>query len=104
MNLVYKDNGKIKLTPIGEAFISLYEKDEEKAKQFLHAIAKNTIHSYRVMIEELERPIPLDQLKNRINEILDRENRYLINGQDTNTLIEIAKWCSAIKIKSGLMS
>ena len=104
MNLVYKDNGKIKLTPIGEAFVSLYEKDEEKAKQFLHVIAKNTIYPYRVMIEELERPIPLDQLKNRINEILDRENRYLINGQDTNTLIEIAKWCSAIKIKSGLMS
>lgn len=104
MNLAYKDNGKIKLTPIGEAFVSLYEKDEEKAKQFLHVIAKNTIFPYRVMVEELERPIPLDQLKNHINKFLSRYDKYLINGQDTNTLIEIAKWCNVIKIKSGLIS
>jgi len=104
LTLAYKDKGKIKLTPIGEAFVSLYEKDEEKAKQFLHMIAKETIVPYRIMVEEIEKPIVLDQLHQQINNFLSKNNRYLINGQDTNTLIEIAKWCGVLKIRSRLLS
>jgi len=104
LTLAYKDKGKIKLTPPGEAFVSLYEKDEEKAKRFLHMLAKNTIIPYRLMVEALETPIALDELQERINELLEKKGNYIINGQDLSTLIEMAKWCNVLKKKAGLLS
>lgn len=104
LTLAYRDKKKIKLTPIGEAFVSLYEKDEDKAKQFLHILARNTIMPYKIMVEKLKTPITLDDLKEQINGILKLENRHPINGQDLSTLFEIAKWCGVLKIKEGLLS
>jgi len=104
LTLAYKDKGRIKPTPLGEAFTSLYEKDEGKAKQFLHMLAKNTIVPYRLMVEALETPIALDELHKRINEMLSKTGNYTINGQDFSTLMEIAKWCNVLKKKAGLIS
>lgn len=104
LTLAYKDKGKVKLTPPGEAFVSLYEKDEEKAKQFLHMLAKNTIVPYKLMVEALETPVAPDELRERINELLGKKGDYMINGQDLSTLIQIAKWCNALKRSAGLLS
>jgi len=104
LSLAYKDEGKIKLTPLGEAFVSLFNKDQKKAKKFLHILAKNIISPYRVMVNELENPIPLDKIKQEINAVLNRENHPIINGQDLSTLIDIAKWCGVVKVKGGLLS
>jgi len=104
LTLAYKDKGKIKLTPLGEAFASLYEKDEKKAKQFLHILAKDTIIPYNLMIETLETPVSQDELRERINAILEKKAGYKINGQDTSTLLEIAKWCGVLTKKSNLLS
>lgn len=100
----YKDGPKIKLTPIGEAFVSLYEKDERKAKQFLHMVARDSVVPYRVLVEEIDQPIALDEIQPKINEVLRGQNRPMIDGQDTSTLIEIAKWCCVLVGKSGLKS
>ncbi|MEM2129189.1 MAG: hypothetical protein QXZ70_01180 [Candidatus Bathyarchaeia archaeon] len=104
LTLAYKDKKRIKLTPLGEAFVSLYEKNEDKAKQFLHVLARDTIMPYRIMVEKLETPLSLEDLKEQINVALRIENRYSVNGQDLSTLIEIAKWCNVLKIKEGLLS
>jgi len=104
LTLAYKDEGKIKLTPLGEAFVSLYEKDEKKAKEFLHVIAKETITPYRVMIEKIEKPVSLENLCQQINAYLQERNYPPINSQDASTLLEIAKWCNSLKIKSGLVT
>ncbi|MEM2111486.1 MAG: hypothetical protein QXX08_06375 [Candidatus Bathyarchaeia archaeon] len=104
LTLAYRDKKRIKLTPIGEAFVSLHEKDENKAKQFLHILARNTIMPYKIMVEKLKTPTTLDNLKEQINAALKLENRHSINGQDLSTLIEIAKWCGILKIKEGLLS
>ena len=104
LTLAYKEKGRVKLTPPGEAFVSLYEKDKEKAKQFLHILAKNTIIPYKLMIETLETPIALDELRDRINELLEKKHDYRINGQDLSTLIQIAKWCNVLKKGAGLLS
>lgn len=104
LTLAYKDKGKIKLTPVGEAFASLYEKDRNKAKYFLHMLAKDTIIPYNLMIETLETPVSLDELRERINASLEKKAGYKINGQDTSTLLEIAKWCGVLTKKSNLLS
>ena len=104
LTLAYKEKGRVKLTPPGEAFVSLYEKDEAKAKQFLHMLAKNTIVAYRFMVESLKTPIALDELREQINKLMEGEGHYAINGQDLSTLVEVAKWCNVLKMKSGLMS
>jgi hypothetical protein len=101
--LAYKDKGKIKLTPLGEAFLSLYEKDEEKAKLFLHEIIKETIVPYKVIAEEIEKPLALENLFLQINTYLREKKCPPISEQDMNTLLEIAKWCKVLKVKSGLM-
>ena len=104
LTLAYRDKRKVKLTPLGEAFVSLYEKDENKAKQFLHMLARNTIIPYKIMVEELETPVTLEDLQQRISALLKEEGRYWINGQDLSTLIEIAKWCNVLKTRAGLLS
>ena len=104
LTLAYKEKGRVKLTPPGEAFVSLYEKDEAKAKQFLHMLAKNTVVAYRFMVEALETPVALDELREQINKLMNEKGYYTINGQDLSTLVEIAKWCNVVKIKSGLIS
>jgi DNA polymerase III sliding clamp (beta) subunit (PCNA family) len=102
--LTYKDKGKIKLTPLGEAFIALYEKDIQKAKQFLHKLAKNNILPYRLMMDEIETPITINELHKKINIVLDKEAKYKINGQDVTTLLEIAKWCGIVLRKQGFLT
>jgi hypothetical protein len=104
LTLAYKEKGKIKLTPLGEAFVSLYEKDEKKAKRFLHMLAKDTIIPYNLMIKTLESPVSQDELRERINAVLEKKAGYEINGQDTSTLLEIAKWCGVLTRKSNLLS
>jgi len=99
----YKDKGKIKLTPLGEAFASLFEKSREKAKQFLHLIAKESLTPYRVMTEKIKTPIPLEDLKEQVNQILERDYGYKIDEQDFNTLLEIAKWCGVLSKKANLV-
>ena len=102
--LTYKDQGKLKLTPLGEAFIALYEKDVQKAKQFLHKLAKNSILPYRLMINKIETPVTVSELHEKINMLLDKEAKYKINGQDVTTLLEIAKWCGVACRKQGFLT
>jgi len=104
LTLAYKDGRKIKLTPLGEAFVSLYEKDSSLARQFLHVVAKNTLPSYRVMMEKLSIPTTFNDLKKQINVALKSQNLHPITDQDLNTMVEIAKWCDVLKIKAGLLS
>ena len=104
LSLAYKEKGKVKLTPPGEAFVSLYEKDEEKAKRFLHVLAKSTIKPYELMVEVLEAPLAQEELREKINAVLKREGEHQINGQDLSTMLEIAKWCNILKKKGGLLS
>ena len=104
LDLTYKDQGKIKLTPLGEAFITLYEKDMQKAKQFLHKLAKSNILPYRLMINEIETPVTVSELRKKINILLDKEAKYKINGQDVSTLLEIAKWCGIARRKRGFLT
>lgn len=102
--LTYMDQGKIKLTPLGEAFIALYEKDIQKAKQFLHKLAKNSILPYRLMIDEIEAPVTVSELHEKINALLHKEAKYKINGQDISTLLAIAKWCGVTRRKQGFLT
>ena len=102
--LTYKDRGKIKLTPLGEAFIALYKKDVQKAKQFLHKLAKNSILPYKIMIDEIETPVTVSELHEKINTLLFNEAKYKINGQDISTLLEIAKWCGVARRKQGFLT
>jgi len=104
LTLAYKDKGKVKLTPLGEAFVSLYEKDEEKAKKFLHMLAKNSIIPYKVMVEALATPVAQDELRDCVNQLLEKKGYHAMNGQDISTLIEIARWCNILKAKAGLVS
>jgi len=104
LTLAYKDKGKIKLTTLGQAFVSLYEKDEYKAKQFFHMVAKSTIVPYKLMIETLETPVTQDEIRERINALLEKDYRYKINGQDLSTMLEIARWCGILKKKANLFS
>ncbi|MEM2506994.1 MAG: hypothetical protein QXF61_08140 [Nitrososphaeria archaeon] len=104
LTLAYKDEGKIKLTPLGEAFASLYEKDEKKAKQFMHILAKKTILPYKLMVETIKTPLFRHELHERINTILEKKAGYRINGQDISTLLEIAKWCGILNKKKSLLS
>ncbi|MEM2661633.1 MAG: hypothetical protein QXS74_09970, partial [Nitrososphaeria archaeon] len=80
-----------------------FEKSREKAKQFLHLIAKESLTPYRVMTEKIKTPIPLEDLKEQVNQILERDYGYKIDEQDFNTLLEIAKWCGVLSKKANLV-
>lgn len=104
LTLAYKENGKIKLTPQGEAFVSLYEKKSAKAKKFLHLLAKNTIKSYSLLLTVLESPTAKEQIFQKLNKALKNVKSPPIDHQDLNTMLHFGKWCGAIVKAANLYS
>lgn len=101
LTLAYKYKGKIKLTPVGEAFASLYEKDKNKAKYFLHMLAKDTIIPYNLMIETLETPVSQDELRERINVMAQATLERWVNGEKGRHTCGECTWLGFIPNDKG---
>lgn len=104
LTVAYKERGKIKLTPQGEAFATLYEKKPKNAKKFLHVLAKNTIKAYSLLIEQLEEPTTKESLFQKLNAVLEQKENYRIDHQDLNTMLNFGTWCNAIIKSANLFS
>ena len=102
--LAYKEKGKLKLTPQGEAFASLYEKKSAKAKKFLHLLARNTIKPYSLLLQILESPAAKEDLFQKLNTALEEQEGYRIDHQDLNTMLNLGKWCGVIIKAANLYS
>ena len=104
LTLAYKKDKKLRLTPQGEAFVSLYETKPRKAKKFLNLLAKNTMKSYSLLLSSLENPSRKEELFAALNKELKDRGLPHIDHQDLNTMLNFGRWCGVIAKAAKLYS
>jgi len=103
LGFIMREKRKIKLTPEGKKFVSMYMNKIDLAKQQLHMISLKKILAYKLMIQKLmKKSMSINEIHESVNASLKRRGLPEIDKQDISTLLGLATWCGYIDRKLAL--